>query len=1580
MTRNLLLFASFAALALSGARDARAQQWERTNMQRYDPIYSLYSDGNTLYAGGAGYVYHSPDHGNTWIPADSILAGTDLGIQTFCGIGDTVFAGGSRVGIFRSTNQGVTWQTVYKSIWPVRAIAVCERTLFASVTNVGLLQSTDMGNHWSLTGFSNQYYIIIAAIAINGSTIFCGANTGVYRSSDNGSHWDTLKSGLTDTNIICLSISGSAIFAGTYHGVFRSTDNGNNWYAVNNGLTTPYIHSLVAVDSYLLAGTYPKGVFISTDQGSSWNKYNNGMPKVTQGLDVESFAVDSQFLYNAEIVMDSVWRMPLSLIPPLPPPTPPTVAYITPDAGAPGMCVAVEILAPTSASANYFGFDGTPYPDSLVRFVNPGDSVFMKLGPAFVSWGGKVIQQMLLIEPNATPRTIQLQVAAYGDPQRMSNIFTFAIVNPSHVGLQTGGGDFGGSIPVARSRRNTIVVDSMILNGGTYTFSTSDPDPVAPGNQAYLPVRVLSMGPIRLEGARIDVSGHGGVTGTGGGAGGPGGGGGGSGYPGNGGDGYTGGGGNSDASTSGGAGSGSFSASSNGGGSLTLANGGGGEQHNPSGYDDGGGGSTGHPFGTSGVTGKRGSSDPGAYGAGSGGGSSTDYLTNYGGGGGGYATDGLPGTGSGDNHGMANGNPMLIPLAGGSGGGSGNVTYFSLGGGAGGCGGGGGGAIELTSFTTVVPTGSILAYGGNGSLGKSGLSSAANGGGGSGGAILISARDSIALDVSTSPNWNVNYGAVANPGTTDGQGGYGRLRINGFVSNINYSNITFFDPTSSLCFVGPSIQRVSFTPDSFTVIGYGSQFDAVPSNPLPVTVYWAWPSSTSWNSTTALYLIDPTSHTTKWVTPAMQLSKLPGDTELYAVAIQGSQPLVDPFQSRPAGVMSHTSGIIAKPPPPLGILSVPPLVDFGTVRKGKCKDTSFMAHNTGTGDLAITSETFGDPHFSIVSLASPLTIHPNDSALLTIRYCATDSGNMLSADTVHSNVSNGVVLLKAFTGLGYLQIPKLIDFGEVLVGACRDTPVVVQNIGTDTLVLTGKTNFVAPFSYVGPEPLRLAPNQIDTITLRFCPVDTGVITQADYLDTIGPGERANFVLTGNGIKGDLGVDITPIDFGCVQYDSLVQRRLNLNNHGTASVTGITTSVNPPGALTVTAPDSIGAGSIGTMWISLIPTPGSPSSGTITISTSQGLAATIKFTAHFSTPPALVALDSIVNFDSVNVGDSAEICVRVTNFSCIAIDSVDAALASHNEFTLMNGATSGLSTFRGRRVVADSTVDTFCMMFKPLAAGLIVDTLSVTSYPKPSTPVPIIIKGIGRATYVAVQLAIDTIFGRPGQIVNVPVRTLNDVTTAAITSLTFRVTFDPMQLDLKPNVIPVTSGIARGDGGTNTTLATTYTNKQYSIGDHEITATFATPLTGKAVIAELPFEILVPTANTAPLRLQSATFGSAFATLATKQNGAIVIEQCDTTERIGIGVVPLTVIQNSPNPFTSRTSLRIVVGQPGHLTLRVYNSIGSQIMMPFNADVSTGDQSIELDASALPSGAYRYVTMWSDGVRSVRDEKTMIVVK
>jgi uncharacterized lipoprotein YddW (UPF0748 family) len=81
-------------------------------------------------------------------------------------------------------------------------------------------------------------------------------------------------------------------------------------------------------------------------------------------------------------------------------------------------------------------------------------------------------------------------------------------------------------------------------------------------------------------------------------------------------------------------------------------------------------------------------------------------------------------------------------------------------------------------------------------------------------------------------------------------------------------------------------------------------------------------------------------------------------------------------------------------------------------------------------------------------------------------------------------------------------------------------------------------------------------------------------------------------------------------------------------------------------------------------------------------------------------------------------------------------------------------------------------------------------------------------------------------------------------------------------------------------------------------------------------------------------------------------------------------------QNYPNPFNPTTTIRFAIPQSGHITLRVYDLIGREVLELANDNLPAGRHSVVFNGNNLSSGVYIYM-LQANGVRLI---KRMTLIK
>lgn len=299
--RSVVLLAS--AVLVSAAASAQVNEWDSIGQPPTGggsfpiSVYGLvFGAEDTLLAANSIGIFESPGNG-TWqaVVQTPWFGGFPpyqayLSILAEPGSPDTLLAGISNGGVYRSTDGGLSWTSSSggSGFLAMAAGSSSPQVVYASVRLVGSFatsRSTNFGATWTeLPALDATPVQVLAVDPTDSDVVYAsvtpssaGLPTGLYRSTDAGQAWTRLSGGLPDDVIKALAIdpaSPGTVYAGSdANGLLRSDDRGQSWVPVNQGLGSLSVRQVVVEPtdpSTLYAGT-AKGVYRSTDRGARWD-------------------------------------------------------------------------------------------------------------------------------------------------------------------------------------------------------------------------------------------------------------------------------------------------------------------------------------------------------------------------------------------------------------------------------------------------------------------------------------------------------------------------------------------------------------------------------------------------------------------------------------------------------------------------------------------------------------------------------------------------------------------------------------------------------------------------------------------------------------------------------------------------------------------------------------------------------------------------------------------------------------------------------------------------------------------------------------------------------------------------------------------------------------------------------------------------------------------------------------------------------------------------------------------------------------------------------------------------------------
>lgn len=168
------------------------------------------------------------------------------------------------------------WQQTPLNDVAVNALFVANSgEVFAATASKGIYRSVDNGISWQKSDTGMNNLAVFDLVEDTGGSLYAATNgDGVFRSIDGGANWSPVNSGLNNPAVLSLAVNplDNSLIAGTVGGgIFQLINGGTSWQHSVNGLPlNSTIYDLFAHNNMLYAATGGQGLFFSADGGASW--------------------------------------------------------------------------------------------------------------------------------------------------------------------------------------------------------------------------------------------------------------------------------------------------------------------------------------------------------------------------------------------------------------------------------------------------------------------------------------------------------------------------------------------------------------------------------------------------------------------------------------------------------------------------------------------------------------------------------------------------------------------------------------------------------------------------------------------------------------------------------------------------------------------------------------------------------------------------------------------------------------------------------------------------------------------------------------------------------------------------------------------------------------------------------------------------------------------------------------------------------------------------------------------------------------------------------------------------------------
>jgi hypothetical protein len=210
-------------------------------------------------------------------------------------------------------------------------------------------------------------------------------------------------------------------------------------------------------------------------------------------------------------------------------------------------------------------------------------------------------------------------------------------------------------------------------------------------------------------------------------------------------------------------------------------------------------------------------------------------------------------------------------------------------------------------------------------------------------------------------------------------------------------------------------------------------------------------------------------------------------------------------------------------------------LSFGNVTVNSSATLPVTLTSSGTAPLTITAATVGGADFTDSGATFPVTLNPNTSVTLQVKFNPTAAGGVTGQLTITSNSAGGSPTQVQLSGTGtaaataQLQVSATsLPFGSVPVNSTATLTLTLISSGTAPVTVSSVALTGTGFSDSGATfPVTLNPNQSVTLNVQFDPTVAGAATgQLTVSSNSTTGSPMQVPLTGTGTAVQHEIDLS----------------------------------------------------------------------------------------------------------------------------------------------------------------------------------------------------------------------------------------------------------------------------------------------------------------------------------------------------------------------------------------------------------------------------------------------------------------------